>query len=161
MFVPYYLHNFLRLYGLQTRKLSQFLLITVNIFSQALVSALNSIVLLQGPNQGLRVLFKVLSGRFLFYQKQRKISQNDHSLSLVVILCHMLYHSLFLVVPVIAIPCHSLPFVVTSCATRCHSLWHSLSLVALLVATRCYICHSSAFLSPLRHCSVGKSCCQN
>ena len=45
-----------------------------------------------------------------------------HSLSLIVIRCHSLYHSLSLVVPLAVIRCHSLSFVVTRCTTRCHSL---------------------------------------
>ena len=60
------------------------------------------------------------SGRFPFYSSKRKISQNDHSLSLVVICCH------------------SLAFVVTRCTTRFHLLYHSLS----LVVTRCISCLS-------------------
>ena len=104
-------------------ELSQFLLLTVKVSSQGLVSVLNSIVLLQGLHQGLRVLFRVHSGRFLSYQKQRKISQNGNSLSLVVIRCTTRYHSLYIVI-----------------------LCFSLSLVVLLVATRC---HSSSFDVPL------------
>ena len=50
-------------------------------------------------------------GRFLSYSRKKKISQNDYSLSLVVIRCH------------------SLSFVVSRCL--------SLSLVAPLVVTRC------------------------
>ena len=48
-------------------------------------------------------------------RKKRRISRNGHSLSLVAIRCHSLYHSLSLVVPLVVI--------------RCHSLYHSLSLV--------------------------------
>ena len=75
------------------------------------------------------------SGGFLSYSKKRKISQNDHSLSLVVIYCHSLLfvitrcHSLSLVVIRCLSLYHSLSFVVTRCATRCHSL--------SLVVTRC------------------------
>ena len=97
--------------------LLQFLLLTVNISSQELVSALNSTGLLQS------VFLRVLSGRLLSYLKKRKISRNCHSLPFVVIRCttrcHSLYHSLSLV------------------ASRCHSLYHSLSLYAPLVVTLC------------------------
>ena len=51
------------------------------------------------------------NGRFLSYSRKKKISQNDYSLSLVVI------------------GCQSLPFAVSRCL--------SLSLVAPLVVTRC------------------------
>ena len=53
MFVSYYLHKFPKLYESQTKKLSQFLLLTANISPLGLVSALNSIVPLQGLPQGL------------------------------------------------------------------------------------------------------------
>ena len=102
--------------------LLQFLLLTVNISSWELVSALNSIRFLQ------RVLLRVLSGRFLSYLKKRKTSQNSHLLSLVVIRSHSLYqslsfvvircHLLSFVVPLVVIQCHSLSFVVTRCSTR-------------------------------------------
>ena len=102
--------------------LLQFLLLTVNISSWELVSALNSIRFLQ------RVLLRVLSGRFLSYLKKRKTSQNSHLVSLVVIRCHSLYqslsfvvircHLLSFVVPLVVIQCHSLSFVVTRCSTR-------------------------------------------
>ena len=65
--MSYYLHKFFKLYVSQTKKLSQFLLLTVNISSERPVSALNSVGIGQGSHQGLRVLFKVLSGRFLSY----------------------------------------------------------------------------------------------
>ena len=58
------------------------------------------------------------SGRFLSYSRKKKISQNDYSLSLVVIRCHSLSfvvnrcHSLSLVAPLVA------PLVVTWCITR-------------------------------------------
>ena len=81
------------------------------------------------------------SRRFLSYSKKRKISQSDHSLSLVIIRyyslsfvvtrCLSLYHSLSLVI----IHCYSLSFVVT----RCLSLYHSLSLVIIR-------CHSLSFV---------------
>ena len=51
--MSYNLHKFLKLYVSQTKKLSQVLLFTVNFFSLGPVSALNLIVLLKGPPQGL------------------------------------------------------------------------------------------------------------
>ena len=124
MFVSYYFRKFLKLFVSQTRKLSRFLLLTVNISPQGLVFTLNSIVSLQDPPQCLRSLFSVHSGRVLSHQRKRKISQNDHSLSLVVIRCH----SLSLVVPLdvtrCTTRCHPLSFVVICC----HSLYHLLSL---------------------------------
>ena len=124
MFVSYYFRKFLKLFVSQTRKLSRFLLLTVNISPQGLVFTLNSIVSLQDPPQCLRSLFSVHSDRVLSHQRKRKISQNDHSLSLVVIRCH----SLSLVVPPdvtrCTTRCHPLSFVVICC----HSLYHLLSL---------------------------------
>ena len=79
-----------------------------NIFSSRYSSMLNI------------ALFRVHRGMFLFYLKKRKFSQNDRSLSLVVIRCHSLYHSL--------------PFIVTRC--------NSVSLVIPLVFTRCITCLS-------------------
>ena len=40
-------------------------------------------------------------------KQKNKFSRNDHSLSLVVIRCHLLYHSVLLVVPLVVIRCHS------------------------------------------------------
>ena len=94
--------------------LLQFLLLTVNISSWELVSALNSIRFLQ------RVLLRVLSGRFLSYLKKKE------KLAKIVICCH----SLSFVVTRCTNHCHSLSFVVTCC----HSLYHSLS----FVVTRCH-----------------------
>ena len=54
--------------------LLQFLLLAVNISSQGLVSALNTIVPLQGP---LQVLFRVLSRRFLSYSKKKERKENQ------------------------------------------------------------------------------------
>ena len=72
------------------------------------------------------------SGRFLSYSKKKKISQNDHSLSLIVIRCH------------------SLSLAVSRCITLCHWLHQSLS----FFVTRCTIrCHS---LSLITHLSFGK-----
>ena len=121
--MSYYLQKCLNLYVSQTRKLSRYLLLTINVSSWGLVSTLTSIISLQDPLQYLKSLFRVHSCRFLSYSKNRKISQNDHSLSLVVIFCQPLSfivtrcHSLSLAV----IRCHSLSSVVTLCTTCCHS----------------------------------------
>ena len=69
----------------------------------------------------------MLSGRFLFYFKKRKISRNGHLLSLVFIRCH----SLSVVVPLVIFRCHLLPFVVIRCTTRCHSFSLDVPLVCL------------------------------
>ena len=79
------------------------MLLMVNVSYQEHASILTSTVSLQDPLQCLKGLFRVYSGRFLSYSK--KISQNEHSLSLVVISlslvvirCPSLYHRLSLVV---------------------------------------------------------------
>ena len=62
------------------------------------------------------------NGTFIFYsKKKKKISQNDHSLSLAVICCHPL-----------SFCCHSRSFVFTCCP----SLYYSLSLVVTRRITR-------------------------
>ena len=91
----------------------------------------------KGPLQ--RVLHRVLRGRLLSYLKKRKISRNTHSLLLVAIRCHSLYHSLSFVV----ICCHSLSLVVIRCyllslvvplvVIRCHSLSLDVPLVCLFI----------------------------
>ena len=89
-----------------------------------LASTLNLIVFLQDPPQYLNSLFRVHSGRFLSNTRKRKISQNDHSLSLVVtrrslsfvvILCHLLSLVALLVVTCCTTRCHSLSLVVARC----------------------------------------------
>ena len=55
--------------------------------AEGLVSALKSIVPLQGPSRFKRVLFRVLSGTFRSYSKKWKISRNNYSLSLAVTRC--------------------------------------------------------------------------
>ena len=118
------------------------MLVTVNVSSQGLISILTSIVSLQDPLQCLIRLFRVHIGKFLSYSKKGKISQNDHSLSLVVICCLSLLfkvtycHSLSLVA-ILATPCltrfHSVCHLLSFVVTRCHSLYHSLSLDVSLV----------------------------
>ena len=98
------------------------------------------------------------SGRFLSYSRKRKISQNDHSFSLVVIRYNLLSLDVIFCpsLSLALIHCHSLSLV----ATRCHSLYHSLSFVVFrcitlslavpLVITRCHsMYHSSVFLKTL------------
>ena len=112
--------------------LPQFLLLTVNISSQGLDSALNSIVSLQGPPQGLKGSPQGAQrqGSFLFEKKKNlpkwslvRCHPLYHSLSLLVIRCHSLYHS----------SNYSLSFVVTLCITRCHSLSLDVPLACLLI----------------------------
>ena len=115
--------------------LLQFLLLTVNISSWVLVSALNSI----GPLQRSSSRFKEFSlgclvvDFSLTWKKKEKLAEIVaccHTLSLVplvIIPCNLLSlfvircHSLSFVVTC----CQSLPLVVTRCTTRCHSLYHS------------------------------------
>ena len=92
-----------------------FLLLTVNISSYGLVSALSSLGILQRSSS----MFKEFSlgclvvGSSLIWKKEKLTEMVTlcHSLSLVVIRC--------------TTRCHSLSFVVTRCTTRCHSMYHS------------------------------------
>ena len=138
--------------------LLQFLLLTVNIFSQGPVSALNSIFLFQRPSsnsypQGAQWQAPLLSEEKKSQPKQSLVATRYYSLSLVVVLvvirCHSLSftvplaticcHSLSIVVPLVAIRFHSLSFVVIRCTTRCRSL--------SLVVFRCHsIYHSFVVL---------------
>ena len=92
------------------------LLLTVNISSKGLVSALNSIGLLQRSFSIFKEfsLGRLVKGSSLIWKKEK--------LAEMVTRCHSLYYSLSLVVPLAVIRCHSLSFVVTRCTTRCHSL---------------------------------------
>ena len=92
--------NVLKLYVLQTRKVSQYLLLTVNVSCQGLVSILTSIVSLQDPLQCLKSLFRVHSGRYFSYSKKGKIAKMSTC------------HSLPLAVPLVITRC------TTSCITR-------------------------------------------
>ena len=102
-------------------QLLQFLLLTVNISSWVLVSALNSIGLLQSSSRFKEFsLGCLVAGSSLIWKKKGKLAEmvtRCHSSSLVVTLYHLL--------SLIIIRCHSLPFVVTRCTTRCHSTYHS------------------------------------
>ena len=137
--------------------LLQFLLLAVNIYFWVLVSALNSVGLVQRSSSRFKNFSLgclVVGSSFIW--KKRKISWNGHSLtfvvtrcttrchslslfatlchslSLVVIRCHSLYHS-SLVVPLVVIRCHSLYHSLSLVVIRCHSLYHSLSLDVPLV----------------------------
>ena len=123
--VSYCLHKFLKLYGSQTKKLSQFLLLTVDISSWALVCTLNS------SSSRSSSKFKeftlgclvVISSRIRQKRKLIKMTTRSHSLLFAVT------HSFSLVIPLVVIHCYSLSFVVTRCTTLCRSL--------SLVVTRC------------------------
>ena len=102
---PVNIPNFLRtliLMKICEQLLLQFLLLTVNISSQGLVSALNSINLLQRSSSKSSPQVAQWQATLLF--EKRKISRNSHSLSFVVTRCH------------------SLSLVVICCTTRCHPL---------------------------------------
>ena len=128
--------------------LLQFLLLTVNISSWVLVSALNSIGLLQRSSSRFKKfsLGCLVVGSSFIWKKEKLAGMvtRRHLLSLVVPLVVIPYHSL----SVFVIPCHSLslvvPLVVTRCTIRCHSLSlvvirsHLLSLVVPLVVIRCH-----------------------
>ena len=124
---------------------------TVNISSWVLVSALNSIGLLQRSSSRLKKfsLGCLVVGSSFIWKKEKLAGMVTrwHSLSLVVPLVVILYHSLSfffirchsLSLVVIRSLYHSLSFVVIRCTTR----WHSMS----FIATRCHsMYHSSAFL---------------
>ena len=116
MFASYYLHKFLKLYISQTKKLSQFLLLTVNISSFGLFSCFYS----NSPSSRSSSKFKQSSlerlvvGSSLIWKK-RKLAEmitRCYLLSLVVICCH----TLSLVVPLVVIVC------ACTCVRVC--VWH-------------------------------------
>ena len=88
------------------------------------VSSISSIVSFKIILNVERVFFSMQSSRFLNHSSKRKISQNDHSLSLVLV------------------HCHSLPLGVFLCSTRCHSVYYSISFVVIP-------CHSLLLVVPL------------
>ena len=108
--------------------LLQFLLFTVNIFSQGLPSALNSKSLLSSRSP---LRFKEFSLGCLVVDSSL-IRQNEELTEMAT-----RYHSLSLVVPLavpfIVIRCHSLSFGVTHCTTRCHSLSLDVPLACLFI----------------------------
>ena len=113
--------------------LLQFLLLTVNISSWVLVSALNSMGLLQRSS----LRFKEFSlGRLVVGSSLIKKKEQLPKWSLVLTRCTTSCHSLSLVVPFFVTRCttrsHSLSLVVI----RCHSLYHSLSLAVTRSTTR-------------------------
>ena len=107
--------------------LLQFLLLTVNNSSQGLVSAFNSVDLLQRSSSKSSPQGVQWQAPLLFEKKKNQLKY-----SLVVTRCH----SFSLVVPFVVNRCHQLLFVVPLVVIRCHS-WHSLSFVVPLVVTRC------------------------
>ena len=110
----------------------QCLLLTVNISSWVLVSALNSIGLLQRSSSRFKEfsLGCLVVGSSLIWKKEKLVE--------MVTRCH----SLSLIVPFVVIPCHSLSLFVICChwlslvVIRCHSLYHSLSLIVNPCTTR-------------------------
>ena len=115
-----------------TQLLLHFLLLTVNISYWGLVSALNSIGLLQRCSSSFKEfsLGCLVVGSSLIWKKEKLVE--------MVTRCH----SLSLVVPL----CHSLLFVVTRCTTHSHSLYHSLSFAVI----RCHsLYHSLSLDVPL------------
>ena len=96
------------------KKLSQFLLLTVNISHQGRFSVLNSIVAIQGPPQVLKSSLQGTQWQVsLLFDKKKKTENTTccHSTSFVVTHCYWL------------------PFVADCCPTHRHSLYHSLSFV--------------------------------
>ena len=128
--------------------LLQFLLLTVNISSQGLVSPLNSIGLLQrssskSSSQSVQWQVPLLFEKKRNQPKQSFVVTRCHSLLLVVIRCTTRCHSLY----------HSLSFVVTRCTTHCYSL--------SLVVIRCHSLYNSLSLSiPLVYLFINDLCLQ-
>ena len=129
MFGSYCLQKFLNLCVSRTRKLSQFLFFTVITSSQGFVSGLSSIVSLQDPLKCLKSSLQGAQWQVSLLFEKRKMSQNDHQLSLVVIHCHSLSPDVPLVVTRCTPRCHLLLLI----AIRCSSLYHSMSLDVSLV----------------------------
>ena len=123
--VSYCLHKFLKLYGSQTKKLSQFLLLTVDISSWALVCTLNSSSSRSSSKFKEFTLGCLVVISSLIRQKRKLIKMTTRSHSLL----FAVTHSFSLVIPLVVIHCHSLSFAVTRCTTLCRSL--------SLVVTRC------------------------
>ena len=111
--------------------LMQFLLLTVNISSWVLVSALNSIGLFQRSSSRFKEfsLGCLVVASSLIWKKKEKLAE-------MVTRCYSL--------PLVVTLCHSLSFFVTRCTTRCHSLY-----------TRCYsLYHSLSFVVTRCHCHL-------
>ena len=127
MFESYHIQKILKLYVSKARKLSQFLILTVNIPSQKLAFVLNpffnkwvnSIVPIQGPHQGLKSSLQgakwqvpLLFERKKNYLKRPLVVTHCQPLLLIDIRCTTLRHSFY----------HLLLFAVTRCTipvTRC------------------------------------------
>ena len=108
--------------------LLQFLLLTVNISSWVLVSALNSIGLLQSSSRFKEFSLGCLVAGSSLIWKKRKISRDDYSLSFLITRCHSLSF--------VITRCHSLSLAVLIVVTSCTTHYHSLLLVVPLVVTQ-------------------------
>ena len=174
--MPYYLRKYLKLHVSQTRKLSRYLLLTVNDSSQGFVFILTSIVSLQGHLQCLKSLQGAQWQVPLLFEKKGKLAKMTiccHSLSFFVTYCR---HFLLLVVTschslsaffircyllsLVVIRCHLSSFVVTRChwlsfvVTRCHSL----SFVAICCHSLYHPLYSLSFvITRCKQCEIGKS----
>ena len=113
------------------KKLSQFLLLNVNISSSGHVSAVNSI----GPPLGLKgsLQSEWLRSSVIFFKKRKlaKITIPCHSFSLVVTRC--------LALSLVVSRCHLLYNLLSFVVTPCHPLSLVVPLVVPLVVTRCTI----------------------
>ena len=112
MFVSYYLHKFLKLYVSQTKNCLNSCFFLLIFLFRSLFLLLIQQLLFKVFFKVSRLIFRVLSGRFLSYSRKRKVSGTNHQLSLVV--------TRF--TTCCATRCNSFSFVVTSCTTRCHLL---------------------------------------
>ena len=108
--------------------LLQFLLLTVNISSWVLVSALNSIGLLQSSSRFKEFSLGCLVAGSSLIWKKRKISRDGYSLSFLITRCHSLSF--------VITRCHSLSLAVLIVVTSCTTHYHSLLLVVPLVVTQ-------------------------
>ena len=108
--------------------LLQFLLLTVNISSWVLVSALNSIGLLQSSSRFKEFSLGCLAAGSSLIWKKRKISRDGYSLSFLITRCHSLSF--------VITRCHSLSLAVLIVVTSCTTHYHSLLLVVPLVVTQ-------------------------
>ena len=134
--VSYCLHKFLKLYGSQTKKLSQFLLLTVDISSWGLVCTLNSSSSRSSSKFKEFTLGCLVVISSLIRQKRKliKMTTRSHSLLFAVLTdFHSLYHSLSFIVT----RCHSLSLVVPLFAAHCHSLSLDVLPVCLFVNDLC------------------------
>ena len=110
MFVSYYLHKFLKLYVSQTKNCLNSCFFLLIFLFRSLFLLLIQQLLFKVFFKVSRLIFRVLIGGFLFYSRKRKVSGNNHQLSLV----------LPLVVPLDVIRFHLSSLVVLLVATCCH-----------------------------------------